>query len=288
MALQTFTAGQVLTAAQVTALQANDYNQTVNNYTDSRTLTIADLGDRVVMNKATATTITVNTGIFAAGDTLWIHNIGAGVCTITAGTATVSSSGSLALAQNAGGTLYFTSTGAAIFFPTVASSAQGLTLINTTAFSAVASQAVNSVFSSTYQNYRIVLNIASSTGDTNQVSMRLRVSTTDTSTNYKTLRIFSDGTTNATGVDPMGTDEFYIVDSDKDFNGFSGAIIELQSPNEARPTTIFVHQGGHNGIAYYEQLITGYQNSSTQFDGFNFINLVGNTTGVVRVYGYNN
>jgi hypothetical protein len=135
MALQTFTAGQVLTAAQVTALQANDYNQTVSTKTDSYTLVAADKGTRVVMNKATATTITVNTSLFSAGDTLWIHNIGAGVCTITAGTATVSTSGSLALSQNAGGTLYFTSAGVAIFFPSAAGSAQGLTLLNTTSFS---------------------------------------------------------------------------------------------------------------------------------------------------------
>lgn len=116
MALQTFTAGQVLTAAQVNALQANDYNQTVSTKTASYVLVAADKGTRVVMNSASATTITVNTSLFAAGDTLFIQNIGAGVCTITAGTATVSTTGSLALTQNAGGTLYFTSAGVSIFF----------------------------------------------------------------------------------------------------------------------------------------------------------------------------
>lgn len=125
MALQTFTAGQVLTAAQVNALQANDYNQTVSNKTDSYTLVAADKGTRVVMNKATATTITVNTSLFSAGDTLFIQNIGAGICTITAGTATVSTSGSLALAQNAGGTLYFTSTGVSIFLASATASSSG-------------------------------------------------------------------------------------------------------------------------------------------------------------------
>jgi hypothetical protein len=116
MALQTFTAGQVLTAAQVNALQANDYNQTVSTKTDSYTLVAADKGTRVEMNKATATTITVNTDLFNAGDTLFIQNRGAGVCTITAGTATVSTAGSLALIQNAGGTLYFISAGVAVFY----------------------------------------------------------------------------------------------------------------------------------------------------------------------------
>lgn len=116
MAIQDFTAGQILTAAQMDALQANDYNQTVNTKTDSYVLVAADKGTRLVMNSATAKTFTVNSGIFAAGDTLFIQNIGVGTATITAGTATVTTASSLALGTWAGGTLYFTSASAAIFF----------------------------------------------------------------------------------------------------------------------------------------------------------------------------
>lgn len=116
MAKQTFTAGQVLTATQVNNLQANDYNWTVNTSTTSYTLQASDAGTRRVMNAAGATTITVNTGIFTAGDTVWIHNINTGTCTVTAGTATVNTAGSLALAQWEGGALYFTSASSAIFF----------------------------------------------------------------------------------------------------------------------------------------------------------------------------
>jgi hypothetical protein len=116
MAIQDFTAGQVLTAAQMDALQANDYNQTVSTKTDSYVLTAADKGTRLVMNAATAKTFTVNSGLFAAGDTLFLQNIGAGTATVTAGTCTVTTAGSLALAQWGGGTLYFTSASAAIFF----------------------------------------------------------------------------------------------------------------------------------------------------------------------------
>ena len=116
MAIQDFTAGQILTAAQMDSLQANDYNWTVSTKTASYVLVAADKGTRVVMNAAGATTITVNTSLFSAGDTLFIQNIGAGTCTITAGTATVTTAGSLALGTWAGGTLYFTSASAAIFF----------------------------------------------------------------------------------------------------------------------------------------------------------------------------
>jgi hypothetical protein len=81
----------------------------------SYVLVAADAGDAITMSNAGATTITVNTGLFAAGDIVTIINIGAGACTITAGTATVTTSGSLVLAQNQGGVLRFTSASAAIF-----------------------------------------------------------------------------------------------------------------------------------------------------------------------------
>jgi hypothetical protein len=117
MAKQTFTTGQVLTAAQMTSLQqtamlGGDASAKVASYV----LVAADAGTAISMSNGSATTITVNTGLFAAGDIVTIINLGAGVCTITAGTATVTTSGSLALAQNQGGVLRFTSASAAIFF----------------------------------------------------------------------------------------------------------------------------------------------------------------------------
>jgi len=117
MAKQTFTTGQVLTAAQMTSLQqtAMGGGSPVTK-TASYVLVAADAGTVIQMNSASSTTITVNTALFAAGDSVQIQNIGAGVCTITAGTATVTTAGSLALTQWEGGVLYFTSTSASIFF----------------------------------------------------------------------------------------------------------------------------------------------------------------------------
>jgi len=123
MAKQTFTTGQVLTAAQMTSLQQTAMGGgAATAKTASYVLTAADAGTVVQMNAAGATTITINTALFAAGDSVQIQNIGAGVCTITAGTATVTTAGSLALSQWEGGNLYFTSTSASIFFDIVQSS----------------------------------------------------------------------------------------------------------------------------------------------------------------------
>jgi len=88
----------------------------VETKTASYVLVAGDVNKRIVMNNAGATTITVNTGIFSAGDTVWIHNIGAGTTTVTAGTATVNTAGSLDVGQWEGGSLYFTSASSAIFF----------------------------------------------------------------------------------------------------------------------------------------------------------------------------
>jgi hypothetical protein len=117
MAKQTFTTGQVLTAAQMTSLQQTAMGGgSTTAKTANYVLVAADAGTTVAMDAATATTITVDTGLFAAGDTVFIQNIGAGDCTITAGTATVDTAGSLILPQYDAGILYFTSASAAIFY----------------------------------------------------------------------------------------------------------------------------------------------------------------------------
>jgi len=117
MAKQTFTTGQVLTAAQMTSLQQTAMGGgSATAKTASYVLVAADAGTTVAMNAAGATTITVNTGLFAAGDTVFIQNLGAGACTVTAGTATVATAGSLILPQNDAGILYFTATGSSIFY----------------------------------------------------------------------------------------------------------------------------------------------------------------------------
>jgi hypothetical protein len=285
MALQTFTAGQVLTAAQVNALQANDYNQTVSTKTASYVLVAADKGTRVVMNSASATTITVNTSLFSAGDTLFIQNIGAGVCTITAGTATVSTSGNLALIANAGGTLYFTSTGVAIFYASAAGTG-GITLLNTTTFSAVASQSINDVFSATYDNYKIILNCVHSAGGI-VVNLRYRVAGADNSTSNYQFSIIgqsNDGNPffNAIGLNQTSTNvgTFYLTGNESEINVFSPFLAERTMQRTSQDAlSSSTHVGRWIGAGF---------NAATSFTGFSLIPVSGTITGTVRVYGIGN
>ena len=119
MAKQTFTTGQVLTAAQMTTLQTNDFNMSVSTQTANYTLAAADKGTREVMNMSAAGTVTVPNSTFDAGDAVWLHSIGAGTISVVAGAGlTLNSSAGTAptLAQWEGGVVYFTSASAAIFF----------------------------------------------------------------------------------------------------------------------------------------------------------------------------
>ena len=117
MAKQTFTVGQVLTAAQLTNLQQTAMSGgAAQAKTSSYVLVATDAGTAISMTSTSATTVTVNTGLFAAGDTVFIQNLGSGNLTITAGTATVNTAGSLILPQYDAGILYFVSASSAIFY----------------------------------------------------------------------------------------------------------------------------------------------------------------------------
>jgi hypothetical protein len=280
MALTTFTSGQVLTAAQLNAVQANDYNQTVSTKTASYTLVAADKGTRVVMNVATANTVTVNTSLFSAGDTLVIQNIGAGVTTVTAGTATVSSAGPLTILQYGSGTLYFTSAGVSLWFPSAgpAASASALTRIASGNLSG-ASTVFSNAFSSAYDNYLITFSNVVRTTSAGDVRLRL---------GSGTAHAFNSmvNSTAAPTSDSTGTGQNYFnVGFDSD--GFNVQMqIVLLSPFLSRPTGMQSISLGYSTQFFYSN---GTETSSTSFTDFTMSqNSSTFASGYVQIYGYAN
>ena len=121
MAKQSFTAGQVFTAAQANGLNANmGWNLDTNTQTGTTyTLVIGDVGEYVTLNNAASITLTVPANVFSAGDTINVVQLGAGQVTMVAGAgATLNSQGSkLKLTgQYAAATILFTSATAAVVF----------------------------------------------------------------------------------------------------------------------------------------------------------------------------
>lgn len=291
MAIQTFTSGQTLTAAQMTSLQANDYNQTVSTKTTSYTLVAADVGTRVVMNSASATTITVNTSIFAAGDTLFIQNIGAGVCTVTAGTCTVGTSGTLALVQNAGGTLYFTSASAAIFIASgVTATAGGLVFISKTTITSTAATTISNIFTSTYNDYRINITIGGVT-DSNKLRLQLTSSGTPVTSGYTAGCFIGDYSSGAPPLINYGYAEsanFVLGYVPNSATQNANIFLDCYGPQATQKTavnglTTSVWSGASNAGGMFQ----GFLDATTSYDGIKIYNSAGTSmTGTVTVYGY--
>lgn len=290
MAKQTFTTGQVLTAAQMTSLQQTAMGGgSTTAKTASYTLVAADAGTVVQMNSASATTITVNTALFAAGDTVQIQNIGAGVCTVTAGTATVNTAGSLALSQWEGGTLYFTSTSASIFFDLVQASGStpALTKVQTSTLSAVANTGTtfDGVFTSTYKKYIVVFDGMYASGAT-ALLWQFRISgTTRASGYYGAYNVVPyNGSITTTGTN----------------NGTSCAILNLQNSTGLSGITLNVRgvgssslQGQIYGVGVDQPNLgpvwESYENNTAAVNtGFILSVASGTLTGTVTVYGLEN
>lgn len=162
-----------------------------------------------------------------------------------------------------------------------------LTLINTTTFSAVASQSVNTVFSSTYQNYVVQLNL-DSVSATGYQQLRMRVSGADnTTSNYYWSGMYNtSGTTTPAGEGGSAATSFTY--SYLESTGNSSMTISIASPFETKKTTYSNISPRWSGSVSLVNLNGGAFNATTSFDGFTIFPASGTITGTVRVYGVKN
>ena len=166
----------------------------------------------------------------------------------------------------------------------------GMVLLNTTSFSGVSSQSVNDVFSATYDNYRIVMNIT--TSSTNfPIAWRARVSGSDnSSSNYMWNRLFyNSNATPGTGFTGSGglTTWGYFGDAGQTS---ATSLIEMEingmfASVRAKSISSTTTDDGATGIA---QVRYGAgMNVTTSYTGISLIPTSGTMTGSVSVYGYN-
>ena len=140
---------------------------------------------------------------------------------------------------------------------------------------------VTGVFSSTYKNYRVLLNVTNKSASI-RVDMKYIVGTTATSTNYYQPGIGSDYTFN-------NTLYYQRSNADTQFFGIASSAllsqsIDIYNPNKAALT---MHHGtlvdANFGFPY---MVGGSQNSSTQFTGFQLFTSSGTATVEYQVFGY--
>jgi hypothetical protein len=168
--------------------------------------------------------------------------------------------------------------------PVSAPDTSGLVHINTTNFSAVASQSINNVFSATYRNYKIFLNIDGFTSGLGAISMRLRASGTDASTanwsrSYQGYTSSNAQDANGDVANTFGYFGFAI-------NADSASEIMIYNPFLTKRTLIYSNNLRFNSSAPVSAFIDMHSifNETNSYDGFTFF-ANGNMTGQIQIFG---
>jgi len=157
-----------------------------------------------------------------------------------------------------------------------------LTKINKTTFSAVASQAVSSVFSSTYDNYLVQIAITAITGAP-YVQLRFRDAGGDVSgANYAYVSINYSSLGAGSNSQVQGRTQTIAYVSPDTLGETFAATLQIYSPNLAQKThanNVNTVQVGNSGVGAFAY------NTTAQFTGFSLIASTGNFTGTVTTYG---
>jgi hypothetical protein len=166
-----------------------------------------------------------------------------------------------------------------------AGSVGGLVHINTTTFSSVASQIIDDVFSSTYNNYEIKINLTGASATDSLLNLFFRDATpADVTTNYSNERV----QVNSTFVQGQSeTNSWGAVSTTYPTN--SNWNISIYNPFLSAVTTwnSFGNYRANNGNPFF-QIRGGMQTSTTSFRGIKILPASGNISGTIRIYGVKN
>ena len=248
------------------------------------TFTLADVTKLVTASNAAASTYTIPpqaSVVWVNNTIIKVTNLGAGVVTFAAGAGVTVTNTAQTLAQYATANLMRTASNAWTVVPASGGGASGLTLINTTTFSAQTSVSFNNVFSATYQNYMIMV-AATFTSDI-VTTMRLRVGGVDTvGTDYENQFLKSVVVT-VSAARFTGDNKFNYGSASAGDTAF--ASITLTNPFAAARTS-FIASAVRQGPEL--DLRVGQHTPLTSFDGISFLASSGTFTGTIRIYGVQN
>ena len=160
----------------------------------------------------------------------------------------------------------------------------GLVKLQTVTFSAVSSVSLPaSTFTSTYENYRIIITGTGSAGG--DLDLRLRASGSDNSTsNYY---YWGTNRTNA-----GATNAFQGVGTNRAIASATGTVyghgvLDIFNPQVASPTLITSTGSGINASTSSAIWVNSAFGLTTQFDSATFLVASGTITGTLYAYGYN-
>jgi hypothetical protein len=162
----------------------------------------------------------------------------------------------------------------------------GLVLLNTTSFSAVASVSLPAdTFTTTYDNYRIVLNKLDSPANPN-IYLRLRAASTD-ETGATYAWSYTGARANNTTFNNGGNATTFINLLSCRQVPFGGASIDLYSPKLADVTGVTCQWNGGESGWFNFGTTGGNLNNTTSYDSASLVASSSTISGVMSVYGYN-
>lgn len=161
----------------------------------------------------------------------------------------------------------------------------GLNLINTTTFTTSSGVIVDGCFSSTYDNYLLMVEPSAASATNTGLQIIFRTGGADTTTNYASQRILQASTTFTGTALSLG----FIGAIDSGNADYVTATVQIKSPFLSRRTKwsshgTYVSSAGQD----HQLLVSGYQNSTTSFTGIKVLAEVGTMSGTLRIYGYQN
>jgi hypothetical protein len=166
-------------------------------------------------------------------------------------------------------------------------SSGALTLVSTTTFSAVSSQSFNNVFSSTYTNYKVMMNFHTSGGGT--TNFRFRAAGTDlTAANYSGLQyVFTaSGAGSAGFASSQDSVANLLLNSYNNTSGVpTGIDMTVYDPMSTSARKNYSANVATSNIYYGLSYGMYYGSTGTAFDGFTLVMNAGTMTGTVSVYG---
>jgi len=165
----------------------------------------------------------------------------------------------------------------------------GLTLVSTTTFTTVASVSLPAdTFTTTYDDYRVILKLTATSIDNQVVYIKLRAAGTDNSTNYHWNR-FGTNTTSGTpgGTVAANNSSGVWLESTYSTAYFPTiARIDLFQPKLATKTPMIISTGQNSGAGDWANFDGGgLHNVATAYDSATFYISSGTISGSVLVYG---
>jgi hypothetical protein len=181
--------------------------------------------------------------------------------------------------------------GLSLITPTSITATGGSGTISTTgavSFTSASAISLNGVFSSNYENYKVLLRVTSISAD-QAIYIKMRASGTDNSVGYYysgygvsgTNTVYTNGASNQTTGHFIGNTDGLTNSS------YYGWDMHFFDPFAAKPTPLIAHYIGTTTAGFiYGMTTTAWHDVSTSYDSINIIANTGNFTGSISVYGY--